>query len=84
MQCQPTMYYVYLIECVDKTLYTGITTDVNRRFKEHATGLGGAYTRSKKVKKILYTEQHKDRSSALKREFEIKHWRRDQKLALMK
>ncbi|MBU4350984.1 GIY-YIG nuclease family protein [Candidatus Parcubacteria bacterium] len=77
------MYYVYLIECEDKTIYTGITTDVRRRFKEHNLGKGGAYTRSKKVKKVLYTEQYIDRSSALKREAEIKSWRREKKLILV-
>ena len=78
------MYYVYLMECEDKTLYTGITTNIERRFKEHSLGNGGAYTRSRKVKKVLYTEQFKTRSEASKRESEIKSWRRDKKLALIK
>lgn len=78
------MYYVYIIECKDGSLYTGITTDVQRRFKEHRLGKGGAYTRSKKVKKILYIEELKTRSKVLKREFEIKNLHRDKKLALIK
>ena len=78
------MYYVYLIECGDKTLYTGITTDIQRRFKEHSLGKGGAYTRSKKVRKVLYTEQFSTRSEALEREAQIKGWRRGIKLALIK
>ena len=78
------MYYVYIMECLDKTLYTGITTDLERRFKEHNSGKGGAYTRSKKVIKILYTEKFPSRSTALKREAEIKSWRRDKKLALIR
>ena len=78
------MYYVYIMECLDKTLYTGITTDLARRFKEHNTGKGGAYTRSKKVIKILYTEKFPSRSTALKREAEIKSWPRQKKLALIK
>ena len=77
------MYQVYIIECEDKTLYTGITTDIERRFREHNAGKGGAYTRSKKVKKVLYTEQHKTRGEALKREAQIKGWRREKKLALI-
>ncbi len=77
------MYYVYLIECKDGTLYTGITTDVERRFKEHSSGRGGAYTKMKKVKKLLYTEECKNRSVALKRESEIKSWRREKKLDLI-
>ncbi len=78
------MYYVYLIECGDKTIYTGITTDIKRRFKEHNLGKGGAYTRSKKVRKVLYTEQYPTRSEALKRESEIKSWPREKKLVLIK
>ncbi len=77
------MYFVYLIECSDKSIYTGITTDVARRFNEHKTGIGGHYTRSKQVVKVLYTEQFKTRGEALKREAQIKGWRRDKKLALV-
>ena len=74
------MYYVYIIECKGGTLYTGITTDVRRRFQEHSLGKGGSYTKTKKVKKLLYTEECEDRSTALKRESEIKGWRRGLKL----
>ena len=77
------MYYVYIIECKDKTFYTGITTDVARRFNEHKAGKGGHYTRAKKVKKVLYTEQFKTRSEASKREAEIKGWQREVKLELV-
>ena len=44
------MYYVYILECEDGTLYTGITTDLERRLEEHKAGKGGAYTRAHKVK----------------------------------
>lgn len=77
------MYFLYLIECADSTLYTGITTDIGRRFREHSLGKGGAYTRSKKVKKVVYTESHINRSSATKREAEIKSWPRQKKLMLV-
>ncbi len=79
-----TSYFVYLVECDDTSIYTGITTDVGRRFDEHAAGKGGHFTRSRKVKKVLYTEPQPDRSSALKREAEIKGWTRAKKLALVK
>lgn len=78
------MYYVYIIECQDKSLYTGITTDVDRRFKEHGSGKGGAYTRSRKVRRVVHLEKYKDRSSASKREAEIKSWPRNKKLAFIK
>lgn len=75
---------MYLIKCKDGSLYTGITTDVARRFLEHKNGKGGRYTRAKGVVKIVYTEKHKNRSAALKREILIKSWRKDQKLGLIK
>ncbi len=78
------MYFIYLIECSDKSIYTGITTDVARRFNEHKTGIGGHYTRSKQVVKVLYTEQFETKGEALKREAQIKGWRKDKKLALIK
>jgi putative endonuclease len=68
------------LECDDKSLYTGITNDIQRRFKEHVDGKGGHYTSSKNVVRIAYTEPHPDRSSALKREAEIKSWTRQKKL----
>lgn len=78
------MYFVYLIECADKSLYTGITTDVARRFREHRQGRGGHYTAAKGASKMRYTEEHPDRSSALRREAEIKRWPRGKKLLLIK
>ena len=80
---KPHMYFVYLILCEDKSIYTGITTDVERRFKEHKKGLGGHYTRAHKVKKVLYTEKRRTRSQALKREAEIKRWSREKKIELV-
>ena len=78
------MYYVYLLQCSDGTIYTGITTDVERRFQEHKNGKGGHYTSSRKAVKLLYTEKQKNRSNALKREAEIKGWRREKKLDLVR
>ena len=75
-------YFVYLLLCKDGSIYTGITTDVGRRFSEHRAGAGGHYTRSRKAKKILYTERHPHRSAASKREAEIKSWPREKKLRL--
>ena len=77
------MYYVYLLQCGDRSIYTGITTDVERRFKEHQSGIGGKYTRAKKAVKVLYTERFKTRSEASKREAELKRWSRKKKLSLV-
>jgi len=77
------MYLVYILECGDRSLYTGITTDVKRRFEQHKNGEGGHYTSARRVVKVVYTERHPDRSSASKREAEIKSWRRKKKLDLI-
>lgn len=78
------MYFVYILRCGDDSLYTGITTDVARRFAEHKSGKGSRYAAARKAKKIVYVELHSDRSSALKREAEIKKWPRAKKLVLTK
>ena len=81
---EPRMYFVYIIECSDRSLYTGTTNDIERRFDEHKSGTGGNYTRAKKVERILYTEEHPSRSIALKRESQIKKWTRAKKEALIR
>ena len=77
-------YYVYILECANKDLYTGITTDLQRRFVQHQAGEGGHYTSSNRPIRIRYAEEHPDRSSATKREMQIKRWSRTKKLALIK
>jgi putative endonuclease len=76
------MYYVYILECKDKSLYTGITTDVARRLAEHKAGSASHYTSSRGAKRIVYTERRKNRSQALKREAAIKRLTRAKKLKL--
>ena len=78
------MYFIYILRCKDKSLYTGITTDVERRFKEHRAGTGGHYTRSHKPEKVLYREKAGTRSNALKREAEIKSWPREKKMQFVR
>jgi putative endonuclease len=78
------MYYVYLLQCGDGSIYTGITTDVKRRFREHRDGKGGHYTGARGAVKILYTEKYPTRSGALIREAQIKRLSRDRKLKLFR
>ena len=75
-------YFVYLLACKDGSIYTGITTDTARRLREHQKGNGGHYTSAHKAQRMIYTEQHPSRSAALRREAEIKRWRRGKKIAL--
>lgn len=77
------MYFVYILECEDGTLYTGITTDVERRLQEHREGIGSHYTRTHKAKNIVYTEEVANRSTASKREAHIKKLSRTQKKSLI-
>lgn len=77
------MYFVYIIECRDKSLYTGITIDLKKRFKEHQNKKGGHYTASHPVKKIVYTEKLQTKGQALKREAQIKSWPRRKKIYLI-
>ena len=76
------MWYVYAVECSDGSLYTGITTGVARRVETHNAGKGGAYTRAKRPVQLVFQETHPDRSSALRREYEIKSWPRLRKQGL--
>ena len=78
------LYYVYIIECSNKALYTGITNDLKKRFAQHRTGQGGHYTSYNPAVKIRYHEEHATRSEAAKREAQIKGWSRTKKLALIK
>ena len=77
------MYFVYILECKDGSLYTGITTDLKRRLQEHKDGIGSNYTRAHKAQKIVYTESVSNRSEASKRESSIKKLSRTQKLRLI-
>ncbi|MGY8993877.1 MAG: GIY-YIG nuclease family protein [Rhodospirillales bacterium] len=69
---QTSDWIVYILECADQTLYTGITTNLDRRIHQHAVGKGAKYTKGRAPFVLLYKETHSSRSLALKREAEIK------------
>ncbi|MEN8172729.1 MAG: GIY-YIG nuclease family protein [Chloroflexota bacterium] len=75
--------YCYIVACADGTYYTGWTTDPQRRVREHNAGRGARYTRARGPVALVYTEVQADRSTAMKREHEIKQLSRAQKLALV-
>ncbi|MFA5931867.1 MAG: GIY-YIG nuclease family protein [Candidatus Paceibacterota bacterium] len=78
------MYYVYILKCADKTLYTGITTDLKRRVIEHnSSKLGAKYTSGRRPVKLVYSKKFKTRSTALKEEAKIKGLKRSEKLELI-
>jgi putative endonuclease len=78
-------YYIYILECKDKTLYTGSTNDIEKRILAHNTAKTGArYTKARRPVKLRYSEEFKTKSEALKREIFIKKMSRHKKLILMK
>jgi len=78
------MPFVYLLKCADGTLYTGWTTNLERRLGEHNAGRGARYTRARRPVTLAYSEQVADRSAALRREAEIRRLRRSDKLELIR
>jgi putative endonuclease len=79
-----SQWYVYIIRASDQSLYTGITTDVERRFAEHKSGRAGAkYFRGRSPEQLVLVESGYDRSSASIREAQIKKLTREQKLQLV-
>ena len=78
-------YFVYILECKDGSLYTGITKDVPKRLDEHNTkDTGAKYTKIRRPVKLIYQENSENRSTAPKREYEIKNFTRVKKLQLIK
>lgn len=77
-------YYIYILRCNDDTLYTGICTDIDRRVTEHnESDKGAKYTRVRRPVTLVYSEESQDRSTASKREYEIKKFTRKKKLELI-
>jgi putative endonuclease len=79
---EPSDWIVYILECADRTLYTGITNDLDHRIDEHENGTGAKYTRGRAPFTLLYTETHASRSQASRREAEIKSFDRSKKRRL--
>lgn len=79
------MYYLYILECSDKTLYTWITTDLNRRIEEHnSSDLWAKYTRNRRPVKLIYSAIFENRSLASKEEIRIKKLKKSEKIDLIK
>lgn len=78
------MYSVYILECANDKLYTGITTDVERRFEEHLAGTGARFTKINPPIRVVYNKKCGDRSAATKEELRIKRLTKAAKLQLIK
>ncbi len=75
-------YFVYMLLCANKSFYIGSTDNIEKRFSAHVSGKGARYTRSHKPVKVVYQEELFDKSSALRREHELKRLTHREKLAL--
>ena len=74
---------LYILNCRDGTLYTGVTTDIDKRLKRHNSGKGAKYTRGRRPVCLVYLERDLTEGAARRREREIKSWRRQKKAALV-
>lgn len=79
-----TLWSVYIVRCVDGSLYTGITNNMERRFQQHNAGTASRYTRGRLPVVLVYQEKQESRSVALQRELEIKSMSRPQKEKLIR
>ncbi len=77
-------HYTYIVKCSDETLYTGWTTDLDKRIKTHNSGKGAKYTRSRGPVELVYFETFETKQEAMSREWEIKQYTRKQKEQLIK
>ena len=77
-------YHIYIVECIDGTLYTGYARDVEARVKKHNLGTVAKYTRNKRPVKLKYQETFDSKSDAMRREIEIKKLSRREKLILIR
>ena len=78
------MHFVYIVRCTDGSLYTGYARDTQARIRAHNAGRGARYTSGRSPVRLVYSEAFDTLSAALKREYELKHWPRVKKQALVK
>lgn len=76
-------WFLYILKCTDESLYTGITKDLERRFRMHAEGRGARYTRARRPLAMVYQEAFRSRTEALTRECAVKALPKSKKLALI-
>lgn len=74
-------WFVYVLECMDDSLYTGISNDIKKRMKIHKSGKGSKYVASKKFKRLLHTIKAVDKIDAAKMEYKIKQMKRNDKIS---
>ena len=76
------MVWVYIVRCADRTLYVGLTHDIDARLTKHNEGIAATYTAARRPVQLIYSEEHPTLSAAVRRERQIKRWSRAKKEAL--
>ena len=76
-------FYVYIVECIDGSLYTGWTLNIQSRINKHNSGKGAKYTKTRRPVKLIYFEEFSTKNLAMKREIQIKSMNRNQKFSLI-
>jgi len=79
----PVMFFCYILECADRSLYVGATDDPQRRLREHNEGKGSDWTAARRPVRLVWTEAHPTLSSARKRENQLKRWSHTKKAKLI-
>ncbi len=80
------IYFFYIVRCIDNSLYSGVTTELERRVEEHNTHVtkGAKYTKSRRPVTLVYFEKYKTKSAAMKREWEVKQLSKEEKEKIVK
>lgn len=77
------MHYTYMLKCKDSTYYIGYTNDLEKRLQAHNEGKGAKYTKGRGPVELVYYEEYEDKSTAMRREWELKQLSRKQKEAML-
>ena len=78
------MFYVYILRCVDESLYVGHTRNIDKRVETHNAGRGAAFTVKRRPVELVYAEPHDTKTAAIRRERQLKRWTRRKKEALIR
>ena len=76
-------HYAYMLRCKDNSIYSGYTTDLEKRLATHNSGMGAKYTRARLPVKLVYFEEFKDKKEAMKREWQFKQYTHEEKEAII-
>lgn len=80
----PQSFWVYILASQTRVLYTGMTNDLSRRLAEHRSGRGSSFVRRYRATRLVYVEEHRTAGDAIRREKQIKAWRREKRVRLIK